>query len=693
MLAIYLLLLVQIVYAIDIRKHHTATRLPNGTVYILGGIHTTDKFISTALTLRINSDLSISSTAHQTETIAGHSAYWHTSSHSVRTLFGLHQPNIFTNTPGLNVPSPRYHHTSIELDKAIYIIGGRSSLYSEYGDIWKFISDTWYLLSTLDHTLAGHSTIAYHHWLISCFGATHGGNTLLRQCTWFDTRTLSYTTIAAKPPPRIHACMTLLPGRSSARAILFGGQSHTTDLGDLWEVHLTEHPAQMTWHLIGESQPRSGHADVLLNSTVLMYYGGSIEDVVYLDLENRKWISPSSRPRLQIRQADAVSGGSIEGKEGKQGLKGGEIAGIVIAVIGFLVLSISYFVWNRRRQRQRNRPSPRSRFSLQPPALSRGNNEARLSLGSILMRQRSETEDSLIVRMPEPAKIQSRISQISFGSQFRICNVEEEEPKAIVSTADGPKAAVVPDMPPTILMDEYESDCNGQDVKERQHSLAVDPIKGRRESTTLKRLTLNIFAARQQQDEGTLPSSGTSASPSSLKLSKRNTIGSPILDSPATASPTNRRRSSLFRLLQLPMITATGPPKKLSRASQTGSIGGKSVASIQWVEFNDAMDYKEQHGNASMHLTVTNPRRSMTIASGRTSLCTEASSPASTPRSESFPRQYHLSESEALSWGDDLVDRINHHRQLSQNRRQSFGSDRTFTLHHQEGRSPPDSQT
>ncbi|KAG0194087.1 hypothetical protein DFQ28_001579 [Apophysomyces sp. BC1034] len=492
--------------------------------------------------------------------------------------------------------------------------------------------------------------------------------------------------------------MTVLPGHNSSHVLLFGGRSNTTDLGDFWRLDLSHAPYQMSWQLIGHTLPRAGHADILLNDTLIMYYGGIANEIVYFDVQNMKWISPSPRQSLQARQITSPDG-PIENEQQKRGLNGGQIGGIVVGVLALLALTTSFLVWNHRRRVQPNRHCSQSRFSLQPPAFPRGNNEPRLSIGSILMRQRSETEDSLIVRMPEPAKIQSRLSVVSFGSQFRVGHREEELKSSSQKTS-------VSDVQQQVRMDEPDTRNKEQSVEEQQlpapEDLPKDPPKERRESTTLKRLTLNIFAARQQ-DESTAGSSGTSASPSSAKLSKRNTISTPTQETPSTSSPTNKRRSSLFRLLQLPMITANGSSKKLTRMSGTGSIGGKSVASIQWVEFNDAMDYKEQSWNYPTHLTVTNPRRSMTIASGRTSICTDGSSPASTPRSPSFPRQYHISESEALSWGDDLVHRINHHRQQQQQQQQqqhqddedrhSCGSENTFTLHDHAGRTPPDSQT
>ncbi|KAL0082720.1 hypothetical protein J3Q64DRAFT_1752873 [Phycomyces blakesleeanus] len=211
----------------------------------------------------------------------------------------------------------------------------------------------------------------------------------------------------------------------------------------------------------------------------------------------------------------------------------------------------------------------------------------------------------------------------------------------------------------------------------------------RRESKALKRLTLTIFSNRNSQGED----SPVSGSPSN-KFLKRYTIAStPTSESPSPQAPKTSRRSSLFRLLQLPVPAASSAstsagasssyPSSASvynkrskgsmldpRPSNVGSIGAKSVASVQWVEFNDAMDYKEQGDSRPVPLSVANPYR-RSVFTTRSSLSLESSnhsahsscanSPLSSPQSPTFvispPSHYHLTMLETMSWGDELMQR------------------------------------
>lgn len=80
------------------------------------------------------------------------------------------------------------------------------------------------------------------------------------------------------------------------------------------------------------------------------------------------------------------------------------------------------------------------------------------------------------------------------------------------------------------------------------------------------------------------------------------------------------------------------------------SIGTKSVASVQWVGFNDTMDYKGWRGgsNSSLHLAVKN--------AGRSSVYTNDSA-QSTPRSPMFP--HHLRDSVIVHYPqEDVIKQI-----------------------------------
>lgn len=83
---------------------------------------------------------------------------------------------------------------------------------------------------------------------------------------------------------------------------------------------------------------------------------------------------------------------------------------------------------------------------------------------------------------------------------------------------------------------------------------------------------------------------------------------------------------------------------KSQKAADRASLGAKSVASVQWVGFNDGMDYKGRQwrdsSSSSLHLAVKNAQRASSYYSSESN--------QSTPRTPMFP--HHLRDSVVINY-------------------------------------------
>jgi hypothetical protein len=326
-------------------------------------------------------------------------------------------------------------------------------------------------------------------------------------------------------------------------------------------------------------------------------------------------------------------------KEEKHGLSGGAIGGIITSIVAVCALGIGFFVWKRRNQRQRNihQTSRAARFSQSPTPMYdiKQHDCEKLEIDDNFKNKfkgdvhKTKLENANFLSLPElalsPCSKKNRISTVSLGAEFRFSADDYRRQShlsrdsVILGDSDSiqnKKIAPRNSSNSTFSRHQLES------LSEEENKVAPMADNKRRESTGFRRLTLNLFSGSSQQNNQNFDKKKDRSS--SLFQLRASRLLQP--DTPATPDG------------QYP-LTAKG---NMSRAS----LGAKSVSSIQWVGFNDSMDYKGNNwrdsSTSSMHLAVKNTRASSYYTSD---------SAQSTPRSPMFPShlrdpmpQYHANE-------------------------------------------------
>lgn len=673
--------------SIESRKHSTVHYFPNGTIYVLGGIDTlnpnateTQFASSSSFTLHLDrKDFSLSSSPDVKKNLPpvtipptiGHTAHLHVPSNSIISVFGMQQQNkeappLIPSTPSVakqqnNTPTGRYRHTSVLINTDLYVIGGehvptktenKQQRFIESQDsIWNysFTTKSWKKIgTTVTPSMAGHTSIVYKQWLISCFGRNLEGE-ISDSCTWFDTITFNSTTItptsssiAEWPTARIYASMISLENN---KHVLFGGeQSQDKILDDLWKLDV-ESAFKMTWQRVHYNTnqtdtnyyKRSGHASTLLSDeNVILYYGGQsgplslATDPIFLDVSKMEWINTSNTDgdRMIIHRNSAEQNITQDNHQ----LGSGAIVGIIISAIGIVAICIALFIWKRRSHRQEtiHQKSRAARFSQSPTPMYSMQQLEEKQKANVLFKGENRIAgtnllaDRNFLSLPELAlsreSSNSRISAISLGAEFRFSADEYRHSHQSAGSTN-----IIGTIPKIELTNNKDTTTQPLGVLSEESNEYK-----KRESTGFKRLTLNLFSGSQQDEI----------------IRKRD------------------RSSSLFQLRASKLLqpsTPSTPDAKYSYSPKTSalqsrvSLGAKSVSSVQWVGFNDNMDYKGNNwrdsSTSSMHLAVTNAQRASSYYSDSTQ---------STPRSPMFPSSlrdsavhYQLNELEAKSWNSE----------------------------------------
>ncbi|KAI8342311.1 hypothetical protein BC941DRAFT_509228 [Chlamydoabsidia padenii] len=692
------------------------------------------------------------SSHHETNTIypssllptRGHTTHW--IDNTLVSIFGKpNQPPITIvetqySPPSVSIqpssssssssPSRRYAHTTTLIHNnnnttQLFLIGG-STIDDDQpqSDIWAldWLSKTWSKLAVqgdpFSSGLMGHVALAVYRshstHLLTCFGANH--HTYAQHCTLFNTKTMEWKRLthhSSSPTARIHA--SLIPANDT-HAILYGGLSDTlTLLDDLWWVHVKEYDTSgITFTFLGHSIPRAGHVATMISEKLMLVKGGDDKDTTIVDLEssydgNQRY----HKRRLTLRsitedvgQGAPSSTVTPDGNDGgtTNGISGGAIGGIVVAV--FALVGIILFVFYQRRKRQQRNydlHSRAARFSLStPPRPSESYVERR----------------SMAIQQPEAAK--TRLSHMSFGSEFGVSasglrtsfgsstslpqpvikskptmsstmsssstsNLPASAPPLSISTnnnnhpdlLDSPsrqlytnwicETPVPPVINPDISIDPrhtsmYINQSMTRSDQEDDHDSGEDGTK-KRSSIAFKRLRLSLFK------------------PLDVSITEYNDTTSASLDSaPSSNTPddtTNatKRRSSMFGLTKLLNLGDRHEQQKIYPHLQVDprdSLGSKSVASLQWVEFNNDMDFS---GNLTpRQLAVMNHRQScatLSSGSGFGSGYVEDHSRPTSPRSiitmaqqlqqhhrQHQQQQHRLSQRELSTWDDTRLSRM-----------------------------------
>lgn len=562
-------------------------------------------------------------------------------------------------------PSNRYAHTtttittSHDMDSKVFLIGG-STIEDDtpQSDIWRldWKSKVWVHVHSFDQGIMGHVSIAVPHPqsmnILTCFGGDHRlQHGLVQYCTLFDThaliwKRLDYASSSQVPLPRLHASMVSM---NETHAVLYGGSSASSSLlGDLWWLHLdrlTDNIIDFT--PLSHSIPRAGHVASMVTQS-LMFVDGGCDSSQTLDDCNSATINLTAastsfpwrhqkRQEVQRSPTEDVTHGTTtistmaatntSGNESfASGIGGGAIGGIIVAVTLALGTGILLFVLYHRQRRQRNYDlhSRATRFSLSTP---------------------SHPSESFASGIQEPSRAKTRHSQLSLDSDFGLIRAVDDRssqrtsPSIISSTKldrsnpynkshhqpimlDSPSRQLYTNwvcetpVPPaaytathttskhtiaqsashnnvTHIMDpRHTSTYVNQSAVDHNEDGEDDNCGKKRSSTAFQRLRLSIF---KPLDIGPLLFEHPHSQSTSTDDSQ-----------PAMSGPAHmKQRSSMFGLSRFLLnIGDAAPPQSIEHQpdpAARASLGSRSVASLQWVEFNN-----DAESVRSRRLTVMN---------------------------------------------------------------------------------------
>ncbi|OBZ82266.1 hypothetical protein A0J61_09684 [Choanephora cucurbitarum] len=577
--------------SIQSRKHATVHYI-DGVLYILGGVTDPDT-IDLSIGLYVNkTDLSFHSPFYFTDFKGyGHTSHFDHTSNTILTVSGqlpnkttqplLYIPLNNTETSKYQhhqvgiLPHDRLYHTSILLNQTeLYVIGGMSSEANHL--LWRYnlSKQAWKAIETTNHlaSISGHISFTYRYWIISCFGLQN--NQLSNHCLWMNTIDSSVHFIQGqKEAWPVARQFTTISALEYNRYVLFGGQiENQTVLDDVWQLEIDD-VFQMIWTPLNQLSgihKRSGHTNTVI-SDLILYYGGqdqpssSDTEVIYLDKTKLVWVQMPSLP--VYRFASVVAGHEAYGEQ----LSQASIVGIIIAALiiaaGLTVFIIWYF-----KKKYRHKEPIKSRIS-----------QFRKSHKNWPMAEKHGRK-----RVSAP-----RLDVIEEGESTEELEGNEDQ---------------LMELPQVVLHDHHKSRISALSLgtefqfspSEFFHSnarllpSAESPVPQKTgPSPRIKQLTLSLLSSNYH--------------PGSNKH-----IGVRPKTPTTPSTP------------QTPMSRFLGRHQTSSR----GSVGSQSVSSVQWIGFNDGMDYKESEQdlyNSSSHsvqLAVTN-----------------GSAPQTTPNTPTFPAQ------------------------------------------------------
>lgn len=544
-------------------------------------------------------------------------------------------------------------------------------------DLWQWrTGQQWILLVERIPGFTDRSTVIHKHWLISCF-ATH----------WICFNTLDSTTSSCTndvhpssssspppPPPRVIHAMKQI---SVKHVLVIGNDNNDTTTS--WLLDLSQAP-MLSWKSIDHpsSSPSSS-----------------------LDIGQR-----GSKRHLVRRELPEEGKGGQSDSGG--GLNGGAVAGIVVGICAFFALAAGFIFWNRRQQSRRlhfHHKHRAARFSLSTPPPSRPVSEIHHD-GMGIIRTAS---------LPEPHH--TRLSTLSFGSDFHV-SMHNDPSYSSVSMPhsrfdsriskktlhDMPDPTMIqrpePSLAPSSRRPSFQALASSQQQHQQSMVETSHPLSSsspRNSSTAFRRLTLNLSSALRSSSANNQQRYDDDMAPSPSSILKRYTIA---------GLASERRRSSMMgggssngvrtsRFLHIPGASAFAEEPNPRMSLSASSIGGRSVSSVQWVGFNDQMDYKEQHWNPTVQLAVTNEQHRQSVSSSRaTSLALDSDpynssrgtlvSTTASPRNSIQQRQqqppppqqpsYRLSMQELYSWDDSLFSQRIRSSILARQQQQHQGS-------------------
>ncbi|KAI9318386.1 hypothetical protein BX666DRAFT_1927421 [Dichotomocladium elegans] len=573
------------------------------------------------------------------------------------------------------------NHTTIS--QLLYMVHG--------SDLWQLESpaNKWTLLGEQVRGFAGPSTVMARSgsWLISCFAAN--------ECICFDTRTRTAVpahSIVTRKDQKIPHGPTRMVLLSDRYALVHTAEkSAALSLGNRWLIDLAN-PPHLVWQqedftsalwtgLRIDAATRAFQPTFDSHLRPLVRRGpgnGTTANITTArPTGNEETESPASLFTTSLSTsipsaaiATAPESGPTAGAS--EVLNGGTIAGIVVGIAAFLCIVSCLLVWKRRQRRSKlnyfqkqHHRSARFSLSTTPPTsrpVSAIHDHPFEAPGHLSVARTAS--------LPEPA----RISTLSLDS--------DQQFSATIPSSSVPHISRLSRLHHDFSTS-YSSVCvpgSRYDSRIARHSLkeAVQkqdqtvrqpeplwmrpspppppppplPSSGPAQiglpKSALRRLTFNISSALRRPQSNNLSQDPVMAHSTPTSLLKRYTISGMVSDHRRTSgmlfgSPADPSPSRHF---------STCGDYRLPRLSMSSA---RSVSSVQWVGFNDQMDYKEQHWDPSVQLAVTNHLNRHSVSSSRT---TSVMAAAAMERSSNSPRQstpsYRLSAQEVYSWEDML---------------------------------------
>ncbi|CAO3626002.1 unnamed protein product [Cunninghamella blakesleeana] len=662
--------------------------------------------------------------------------------------------SIFTTSflkPTTISPLKRYGHTSVLLNNTIYVIGGASTVNPNtlFTEVWKLDWSTNIWIKLLDNInpIIGHSTILLSDnsnnnnssnstttTLLTCFGSNqsfhhlHNKNSPIQfynYCTLFNIYSLQYKSINNIPlQPRIYSTMVSV---NNTHAIIYGGLSEKNHLlNDMWWVQLNNHMDDISFHFIDTFIPRAKHAALMISDDHLLinggqYIGSAMDETKIYNINDfnshiKKNHQHQHHHKLHSRAEPFASNNN------NNGLTGGAIVGMVVGILLAVAMAIILFIFIQRKHRQHRTydiHSRAARFSLStPPRQS----------ASILERK------SQNIQSPELAR--TRLSQMSFGSDFRLSINDQPKRQSNLIISSSPSSTSLPSITPPSSQNHnttlespsrqlytnwvcetpeppasitrnstFVNNINNNHLlsssKDHQpHPLSMCNNNNSTPSIILEENNNNNHNNKNIQNDNNDPNSKNIQNDNNnnnnhhgkkrftLNLFKNNLDDTSfqLQSSSATEASsyqlgdtqTTKRRSSLFGLSKFLNLTETTNQemevnnnmkedelynKDLNQLSiqkeMRASLGSKSVSSIQWVGFNNDMDFSTNR--SSPRLAVMNPRHSYTTISNSSGILSGIASMNSSddlPHHNQSPRNssvYRLSQRELKSWDDNRL--------------------------------------
>lgn len=620
------------------RQHHTAVLQNPTTVLLIGGAALPNNY-SQLLDLRKQQ----TKNAYSTLPVAYHTAVQTVDNNETLVLFGatdwqisnLSMPlwvandtaaTTIQNASDAVYPPLRYGHSSFSLNGSTFVLGGISEGQDVLSDLWQLQNMTWSQIDISSTGLAGHSSIVYKNWIVSCFGINSHWD-FQQSCWVLDLSSNSSQLLSVEsqhqPEPRAWASLTL-PANSTI-AILYGGQDDSGDfLNDLWTLDISDLPNSVYWHHVpadNTTHPiaRAGHVALeivppaiapLQNTTysILLVHGGEVPNtayndstVQYLDIGTLTWMSPSLVSQRfnngSIMLADSnTANASLSNNQTyvtpTKSLSGGAIGGIVVGVLCAVAAAVGFLILCRRRRSNVRHVNHSMPNSTEPPS-----NAGIMNLQPLQLSL-SEKEDLPYITQPTPVKTHDRRSY--FANQFR-------DSMSIKSHSYAE------------LLDPEEDDHDSsaavvQTMSDSKPDYSTPP----HDSEKTKQSVIPTFTMDSISENESVSNKDQSRTPG-----KKHAPSPLVLANSRIASIKGSRVSQLLSVPSPGSSPSIDSPQSarifLRRQPSARSTGRGSVKSMQWVGYDPSTRYSEG-GSSEMNLVVKNVRDSVLSSGSEQSL-------------------------------------------------------------------------